>query len=391
MSKENRNFPDALALSSAGDGSKAAEKPFSARGSYCCLGRRRTRKERASGTNAAIRAMVSYASWRLIRSRGAPVALNQSEMATFFRHPKPGMMPGPSLKTITRHWKAFCSEMNTKGYRIVRTHDYGVNHKGSRRNGAEKQSKLCWIGYSVSWERAGKSMLFFTPRRGGSSRRAARGLRSRWLRDESRKLIEPPTRNEGHYVKFALASDSLPVREQEEPEKQSAHGALGHPAAGQTQSPPLPKPQKQTWRVPERVLRALWGIGRRYLKGNASALVHRAVRLWRAGMHAGQLLNAVRSAASWATDVRKGDCGRVAASVLAAKLMHPDKPLYRPPTNEEFNAWIEHNTDQWRSAAAKRAQAFRQKQDADFAASLGISVEEMRRRVRESFSGCSLL
>ena len=141
---ENLDFPVGFSLSRGTGRQPEADPPRIASGDYCTYGRRRSRKERARGDSAVLRCMVNYALCRLKRSRGRPVALNQTEMAEYFSNPKPGARRGPSWRSISRWWPPFIQRMNTLGYRLTRAHDYGVDKRG-RRRGNRLQSKLSWI------------------------------------------------------------------------------------------------------------------------------------------------------------------------------------------------------------------------------------------------------
>ena len=216
-------------------------------------------------------------------------------------------------------------------------------------------------------------------------------MRSRWLRDEKGKLLasDGPPPCAAHYANNAPVPLILPIGSRKtRPEKQSTRGALGW--SGDRFDGQTDRIEQKTsrWRMPERVLRAIWGISRRHLRVGCEPLAFRAILLWRAGFPAGQLFDALRFAAGCATDVRTGDRGRIACAILGGKIMQPDAPIQTPPSCEEFQVWLHRNTPIWRLAAAHRARQYRENQKKIFYRSQGIeSDEQLSQRCRDSFFG----
>ena len=333
--------------------------------------------------------MEGYAITRLERSQGAPVSINQSAMAAHFARSTSGPR-GPALRTISRHWDRFTSRMQERGFVFVRGHSDGVDLRGRRVTDMGARGKLGWIVYSAGWERRGGQMLNFTPRKGRRSKQPGQRTRSRWLRDRERRLIPPPLpRSRQHYANSAPTPYSLPNREQRMTNKQSAAGATGlHKCAGKERHSQATANSK-SWRIPEPVLRAIWGLSRRHLAGEATPLAKRALWLWCQGFPGSRLLREVRRAASWAMEASHGHRGRIAAAVLAQGLMNPHGVPHRPPCSAEFRSWAEGNSAKWKAAAVLRARQHRDAVAEEFARSLGITVAELRRRMDQSIQNAS--
>ena len=380
-------------------GSNAAEKQskpalrLEQRGYFDYFNGEKAPQEEGYGLSSSVACIIRYALWRLRRSDGAPVSINQSAMAAFFaRERQKGqrgdrkMCFGPALRTISRSWTPVLIHLNSLGFRAVRVHSPGVSINGKRPKRA-RQSKLGWVVYSQAWEQAGNNILAYMERSPKHGKTRGK-VRSRWVRNEVRSLVSDSPNFAVHYAINPV--NALSSGEQRQLQKQVAPTGPTAKAAKHAVrtdeeiafSTELRR-KHSSWRMPPWAARKIWAISRRYLKKEGQPVAYRAMDLWHAAFDARQLFQALERATDWAKEAKSGHRGKIAAAVFAGLVMKVSDPFHAPPTNESFWQWIQQNADSWRTETARRVKEYCVQKIRDGGHDPEVFVQTMRAELRK--------
>ncbi len=340
-----------------GDGQVVSGSAGISRPSTYCTYHGRWERDRLRYVSQAVLCMERYAMWRLSKSKGAPVSLNQSAMGAYFAKDrrenagKKGYRFGPGLRTIQRSWRVFMHHMNTRGYRFVRAHSKGVALNGKRPSRHAKHRKLGWVAFATKWEEAGNQILRFME---GANKKIGAALSSRWVRRENLELVsEKAVCEANHSAKDT--GNALSSGEHQENLKQVAPGFIDFDPQHVVPLSVQLRQKHARWRLPGWAARKIWAISKKYLdKTDAAPVAYRAIDLWRASYNANSLFVALERAVGWAAEADSGNRGKIAAAALAGLTMGTADPWTNAPSSEDFWRWIETNAPAWRTKTTRR-------------------------------------